>query len=95
MVFSSGRGIPPSLAKALPAFGFLPQTLAPDGDPIDVLLLMDEPFGALDPLTRMEMQEMLSSLLVRLRKTVVLVTHDVDEALALAIGSCFLTKANW
>lgn len=48
------------------------------------ILLMDEPFGALDPLTRMEMQEMLSSLLVRLRKTVVLVTHDVDEALALA-----------
>lgn len=48
------------------------------------ILLMDEPFGALDPLTRAEMQTMLRDLLSRLRKTVVLVTHDVDEALALA-----------
>ena len=48
------------------------------------ILLMDEPFGALDPITRTEMQEMLRDLLRRLRKTVVLVTHDVDEALTLA-----------
>ena len=48
------------------------------------ILLMDEPFGALDPITRTEMQEMLRNLLTRLRKTVVLVTHDVDEALTLA-----------
>ncbi|MFP5234898.1 MAG: ATP-binding cassette domain-containing protein [Acidobacteriota bacterium] len=48
------------------------------------ILLMDEPFGALDPLTRAEMQEMLRALLARLRKTVLLVTHDLDEALYLA-----------
>ena len=48
------------------------------------LLLMDEPFGALDPLTRAEMQDMLRALLKRLNKTVLLVTHDLDEALYLA-----------
>lgn len=48
------------------------------------ILLMDEPFGALDPLTRAEMQDLLRSLLNRMRKTIVLVTHDVDEAIYLA-----------
>ena len=48
------------------------------------ILLMDEPFGALDPLTRAEMQDMLRELLKRLRTTVLLVTHDLDEALYLA-----------
>jgi len=47
------------------------------------VLLMDEPFGALDPLTRAEMQDMLDGLLARLKKTVLLVTHDLDEALYL------------
>ena len=47
-------------------------------------LLMDEPLGALDPLTRAEMQDMLRGLLSRLKKTVLLVTHDLDEALYLA-----------
>ena len=48
------------------------------------ILLMDEPFGALDPLTRAEMQDMLRDLLKRLGTTVLLVTHDLDEALYLA-----------
>ena len=48
------------------------------------ILLMDEPFGALDPLTRVEMQDMLRDLLKRLHTTVLLVTHDLDEALYLA-----------
>ena len=47
------------------------------------VLLMDEPFGALDPLTRAEMQDMLRKLLQRLSTTVLLVTHDLDEALYL------------
>jgi osmoprotectant transport system ATP-binding protein len=48
------------------------------------LLLMDEPFGALDPLTRRRIQDEFRDLRVRLGKTVVLVTHDVPEALRLA-----------
>jgi osmoprotectant transport system ATP-binding protein len=48
------------------------------------VLLMDEPFGALDPLTRREMQDMLRELLASIHKTVVLVTHDLDEAVYLA-----------
>jgi osmoprotectant transport system ATP-binding protein len=52
------------------------------GDP--AVLLMDEPFGALDPLTRAEMQTMLRELLRRLGKTTLIVTHDLEEALYLA-----------
>jgi osmoprotectant transport system ATP-binding protein len=48
------------------------------------LLLMDEPFGALDPLTRRRVQEDFRELQGRLGKSVVLVTHDVPEALRLA-----------
>ncbi len=44
------------------------------------VLLLDEPLGALDPLVRRELQDDLAALFVRLRKTVVLVTHDLDEA---------------
>jgi osmoprotectant transport system ATP-binding protein len=48
------------------------------------ILLMDEPFGALDPLTRAEMQDVLLDLMSKIPKTVLLVTHDLDEALYLA-----------
>ena len=54
------------------------------------ILLMDEPFGALDPLTRAEMQTMLRGLLQQVGKTVLLVTHDLDEALYLARRVVFL-----
>lgn len=47
------------------------------------ILLMDEPFGALDPLTRAELQKQFLDLQRRLRKTVVMVTHDLREALLL------------
>jgi osmoprotectant transport system ATP-binding protein len=56
------------------------------------VLLMDEPFGALDPLTRAEMQTMLRELLARVGKTVLLVTHDLDEALYLAQRVVFLAN---
>ncbi|MFH5776406.1 ABC transporter ATP-binding protein [Paracoccus sp. NGMCC 1.201697] len=48
------------------------------------LLLADEPFGALDALTRLKMHALLFRLVERRRPTVILVTHDVDEALLLA-----------
>ena len=56
------------------------------------LLLMDEPFGALDPITRSEMQRMLYDLLKKVRKTVVMVTHDLEEALYLADRIIFLEQ---
>jgi osmoprotectant transport system ATP-binding protein len=48
------------------------------------ILLMDEPFGALDPITRDELQTQLKALQRSLRLTIVLVTHNVTEALLLA-----------
>jgi osmoprotectant transport system ATP-binding protein len=47
------------------------------------ILLMDEPFGALDPLTRMEIRREFLALQERLKKTIVIVTHDTSEALLL------------
>ena len=52
------------------------------GDP--EILLMDEPFGALDPLSRTELQQQFMEIQKQVRKTTVLVTHDVGEALLLA-----------
>lgn len=48
------------------------------------VLLADEPFGALDALTRIRMHDLLLRLVERIRPTVILVTHDVDESLLLA-----------
>lgn len=58
------------------------------GDPPVVLL--DEPFGALDPLTRHEMQAEFKRLAARLGKTMVLVTHDVSEAIAVGHRICLM-----
>ena len=48
------------------------------------VLLMDEPFGAVDPITRVRLQDQLLSIQDDLHKTIVIVTHDVDEAIKLA-----------
>ncbi len=51
------------------------------GEP--TVMLMDEPFAALDALTRLRMQDLLIDLWTRLNRTVVFVTHDIDEAIRL------------
>jgi osmoprotectant transport system ATP-binding protein len=56
------------------------------------LLLMDEPFGALDPLTRSSLQKEFAELKTRLAKTVIFVTHDVREALLLASRIALMDK---
>lgn len=56
------------------------------------LLLLDEPFSLLDAMTRMELQDELMRLWEKDRKTVVMVTHDVDEALLLADRIVMMTK---
>lgn len=48
------------------------------------ILLMDEPFGAIDPRLRLELQELVSRLCTQNHKTVVFITHDIDEAILLA-----------
>ncbi len=48
------------------------------------LILMDEPFGALDPITRENLQDLVQCLQTKFGKTIVFVTHDMDEALKLA-----------
>ena len=55
------------------------------------VLLLDEPFGALDAITRIEMQEWLAGALAALPRTAVLVTHDIDEALRLCDRVVVLT----
>jgi nitrate/nitrite transport system ATP-binding protein len=56
------------------------------------LLLLDEPFSLLDALTRMELQDSLMALWEETRKTVIMVTHDVDEALLLADRIVMMTN---
>src|SRR5688572_20972614 len=56
------------------------------------MLLLDEPFGMLDSLTRMELQEVLVKILEQDQKTALMVTHDVDEALFLANRIVMMTN---
>lgn len=54
------------------------------------IILMDEPFSALDPFTRSQLQDELVSLQSKLHKTIVFVTHDMDEAVKIADRICIL-----
>ena len=56
------------------------------------IVLMDEPFGALDPLTRDTLQDEVKTLQQKLNKTIIFVTHDMDEALKLADTIVFMDK---
>lgn len=56
------------------------------------IILMDEPFGALDPLTRDSLQDEVKSIQKKLKKTVVFVTHDMDEALKMADIIIFMNE---
>lgn len=55
------------------------------------IILMDEPFSALDPLTRAQLQDELVNLQSKLHKTIVFVTHDMDEAVKIADRICILS----
>lgn len=54
------------------------------------IILMDEPFSALDPITRSDLQEELLYLQSKLKKTIVFVTHDMDEAIKIADKICIM-----
>ena len=56
------------------------------------VLLLDEPFGALDALTRAHLQDQLMEIQVRLRNTVIMITHDVDEAVLLSDRIVMMTN---
>jgi len=58
------------------------------------IVLMDEPFGALDPMTRSVLQDEVRRLQQKLNKTIVFVTHDMDEALNLADKIIFMNKGH-
>lgn len=60
------------------------------GDP--PIILMDEPFGALDPITRDNLQDEFKSLQKRLHKTIVFVTHDMSEAIKMADRIVFMSE---
>ena len=56
------------------------------------VLLMDEPFGAVDPIVRGRLQDQLLALQSQIRKTIVLVTHDIDEAMRLGDRIAIINK---
>lgn len=56
------------------------------------VMLMDEPFGAVDPIVRERLQDQFLSIQERLKKTIVFVTHDIDEAIKMASRIAILNK---
>lgn len=74
-----GRRFPAQLSGGQQQRVAVARALAADPD----ILLMDEPFGAVDPIVRRDLQDQLLALQAELGKTIVLVTHDIDEAFRL------------
>ena len=66
------------------------RAFAPDPD----ITLMDEPFSPLDPITRAGLQDELVSLQAQLHKTIVFVTHDMDEAVKIADRICIMNEGS-
>lgn len=58
------------------------------------VVLMDEPFSALDPITKNQLQDELVELQAKLKKSIVFVTHDMDEAIKIADRVCIMSKGN-
>ena len=56
------------------------------------VILMDEPFSSLDPITRLQLQDELADLQAKVRKTIVFVTHDMDEAVKIADKICIINN---
>ena len=79
---------PGSLSGGMKQRVALARTLAQDPQ----VLLMDEPFGALDAQVRWEMQEMMIEVIERESKTVIAVTHDIEEAIYLSDRIIFFTR---
>ncbi len=75
-----GNSYPSTLSGGMQQRVAIARTLANDPD----ILLLDEPFGALDVQTRSQLQEFLASMWEEEKKTTILVTHDVEEAIYLA-----------
>ena len=74
------RGYPSALSGGMRQRAAFLRTLLCHAD----ILLLDEPFGALDVITRGEMQDWLLGVRDRMNRTVLLVTHDIDEAIYLS-----------
>lgn len=56
------------------------------------IILMDEPFSALDPITRSQLQDELINIQTQFKKTIIFVTHDMDEAIKIADKICIMGK---
>ena len=83
-----GKKFPWQLSGGMQQRASIARALALDAD----ILLMDEPFGALDALTRAKLQDELLEIVARTQSTVVMVTHDVDEAVLLSDKIVMMTN---